>query len=64
MPKELNCGDLMPGCRTVIEGQDEAEILAKAAAHAREHHGVASVPREVVEKVKAAIRERPSGGRP
>jgi predicted small metal-binding protein len=58
MAKQLHCGDLMPGCHTVIEGQDEADILAKAAAHAREHHGVANVPPEVVEKVKAAIRER------
>jgi predicted small metal-binding protein len=36
MPKQLNCGQVMPGCTTVIEGHDEAEVLAKAAQHARD----------------------------
>jgi len=29
MPKVLRCGDLMPGCNAVIEGKDEAEVMAK-----------------------------------
>ncbi len=63
MAKQLNCGDIMPGCSTILEGRDEAEVLAKAATHAREHHGVASVPPEVAQKVKAAITDKPTGGR-
>ena len=31
MPKVLRCGDLMPGCNAVIEGKDEAEVMAKGA---------------------------------
>ena len=27
MAKVLRCGDLMPGCNTVIEGKDEAEVM-------------------------------------
>ncbi len=30
MAKVLKCGDLMPGCDTVIVGKDEDEVLAKA----------------------------------
>ncbi len=42
MPKVLKCGDLMPGCNTVIEGKDEAEVIAKGAEHARTAHNMAS----------------------
>jgi len=38
MAKELKCGDLMPGCTTVVEGKDEAEVVAKAAEHAKSAH--------------------------
>ena len=31
MAKELRCGDIMPGCPTVLEGKDEKEVMAKAA---------------------------------
>lgn len=31
MGKELKCGDLMPGCEAVVEGKDEAEVMARAA---------------------------------
>jgi len=31
MAKVLRCGDLMPGCNAVIEGKDEAEVMAKGA---------------------------------
>ena len=32
MAKVLRCGDLMPGCNAVIEGKDEAEVMAKRRA--------------------------------
>ena len=35
MPKVLRCGDLMPGCNAVIEGKDEAEVMAKARSMRR-----------------------------
>ena len=35
MAKVLRCGDLMPGCNAVIEGKDEAEVMAKGAEHAK-----------------------------
>jgi len=56
--KTLKCGDLMPGCKTVIEGKDVAEVMAKAAAHAAEDHGLSKIAPELAEKVQAAIRDK------
>jgi predicted small metal-binding protein len=54
--KTLACGDLVPGCPAVVEAETEEEILQIAAQHATEAHGMEVTP-ELVEKVKAAIRE-------
>ncbi|MHA3979436.1 DUF1059 domain-containing protein [Halovulum sp. GXIMD14794] len=56
MTKVLKCGDLMPGCSFQAKAETEDEILQAAAAHAKEAHGLEATP-ELVEKVKAAIRE-------
>ncbi len=58
MAKILKCGDLMPGCNVVVEGKDEAEVMAKGAAHAKQAHGMASIPAELAAKVKAAIKDK------
>ena len=58
MAKQLKCGDLMPGCNAVIEGKDEAEVIKKGAEHAKQAHGMSSIPPDVQQKVKAAIREK------
>ena len=44
MAKVLKCGDLMPGCDTVIVGKDADEVLAKAEAHARKEHNMTIIP--------------------
>lgn len=56
--KEFNCGELVPGCETVIEGQSDDEIMQQVAVHAREAHGMDEVPPEVEEKARAAIVEK------
>jgi predicted small metal-binding protein len=58
MAKVLKCGDLMPGCNFVAEGQDEAEVLSKGAEHAKTAHGMATIPPDVMAKVKSAIRDK------
>ena len=58
MAKILRCGDLMPGCSAVIEGKDEAEILAKGAEHAKTAHGLSTIPPEVAKQVQAAIKDK------
>ncbi len=58
MPKVLRCGDVMPGCAIVLEGQDDAEVVRKATEHAKSAHGMATVPPDVVNKVRAAIKTK------
>ena len=58
MAKVLRCGDLMTGCQAVLEGKDEAEVMAKGAEHAKQAHGLSAIPPEMVAKVKAAIKEK------
>jgi predicted small metal-binding protein len=53
---KLHCGDVVTGCAAVVEGKDEAEVLGRAAEHARKDHGVKEITPELAAKVKAAIR--------
>lgn len=57
MAKILRCGDLMPGCNAVVEGKDIAEVMAKAAEHAKTAHGMTPIPPAVAAKVQAAIKD-------
>jgi len=56
MPKVLKCGDVMPGCAAVFEGRDDGEVIRKATEHAKSAHGMATVPSDVANKVRAAIK--------
>jgi predicted small metal-binding protein len=56
--KQLRCGDIMPGCQTVIEGQDEAEVMRKGAEHAKNAHGMSQIPPDVGKKVQLAIKDK------
>ncbi len=55
MAKEFRCGDVVPGCSTVIEGKDDKEVMAKATEHAKNAHQMTSIPPEVASKVQQAI---------
>lgn len=55
--KQLRCGDLMPGCNAVIEGRDEQEVMTKGAEHAKQAHGLSSIPPDMIPKIRGAIRE-------
>ncbi len=56
MPKVLKCGDVVVGCSTVLEGQDDAEVIRKATEHAKTVHRMATIPPDVANKIKAAIK--------
>lgn len=57
MPKTIKCGDIVPGCEYVARGQNEDEVLARAAEHAKRDHGMESIPEDVLKKVKSAIHD-------
>jgi predicted small metal-binding protein len=58
MPKQLECAKVDPssGCQYVVRGQTEDEVLEKVGQHAREH-GIREVTPELMERVKANIRD-------
>jgi predicted small metal-binding protein len=37
---ELRCGDVVAGCDGVVRGETQEEVLARAAEHAEEAHGL------------------------
>jgi predicted small metal-binding protein len=55
--KVLHCGDLMPGCDTVLKGKDADEVLAKAEDHARKAHNMVLIPLSVISQMERAIRD-------
>jgi predicted small metal-binding protein len=58
MAKILECVKVDPssGCQHVVRGETEEEVLTKAAEHAKEH-GIREVTPELMERVKANIRD-------
>lgn len=51
----LHCRDVGFDCDGVVEGADDGEVLAQAAAHARAAHGVEVTP-ELAERIRPLIR--------
>ncbi len=58
MPKLLECAKVDPssGCQHVVPGETEGEVLQNAAEHAQQH-GIREVTPELMERVKANIRD-------
>jgi predicted small metal-binding protein len=54
--RELRCGELMPGCKAVIQGKDDNEVIAKATEHAKTVHNVQQMTPDLQNKVQQAIR--------
>jgi predicted small metal-binding protein len=55
--KEFSCGAVVPGCSAVFHAQDDNGILEQVAVHARDDHGLETVSPELVDAVRANIRE-------
>ena len=58
MAKILECAKVDPssGCKHVVRGETEEEVLKKAGEHAKEH-GIREATPELIAKVKANIRD-------
>lgn len=55
--KQFACGSVVDGCDGVVTGETDDEVLAAAARHAAEAHGIAEVPDELVAQIRAGITE-------
>ena len=55
--KVVNCRDVGVDCDFVARGETVDDVLRQCVEHARSEHGYADVPPELVDKVKAAIRD-------
>src|SRR4051794_13668721 len=57
MAYTLACGDVMSGCDARFIADSEEELLAQAAPHAAEVHGITDLSPDVLEAVKGAIKQ-------
>ena len=55
MAYEFECTNVFPGCEGKVSGETKDEVLAAAATHAADAHGVNELPDDVVAVVQAAI---------
>lgn len=53
--KQFSCGAVVPGCTASFSAESEEAILSQVAEHAQKDHGMAEVPPEVVQQVRANI---------
>jgi len=54
--KTLHCADAGFDCQAVVEAETTEEVLAHAAQHAKDVHGVEVTP-EMAEQIKRLIKE-------
>lgn len=57
MAKEIRCRDVGVDCDFVAQGKDEQELMTKVGEHAKNDHGIQTIPDELMSKVKAAIHD-------
>ena len=58
MEKSLACQEIVPSCRTILNGKDEQQVLERATAHARSAHHMEVMSPETIAKAKAAIKDK------
>ncbi|MCG6537288.1 MAG: DUF1059 domain-containing protein [Syntrophales bacterium LBB04] len=58
MAKILECAKVDPssGCQHIVRGETEEEVLQRAVEHAKQH-GIRDMTPELIERVKASIRD-------
>ena len=55
MGYEFACENVVPGCEGKVDGETRDAVLAHAAAHAAEAHGLEDLDGATVDKIKASI---------
>ncbi|MFQ5688644.1 MAG: DUF1059 domain-containing protein [Gemmatimonadota bacterium] len=57
MGKRLECRDVVPGCDYAAWAETEDELLELVTLHARHAHEMEEIPAEVLERIRAAVRD-------
>jgi predicted small metal-binding protein len=57
MAKVMRCREVGVDCDFEAKGNSVEEIMQQAAKHAKEAHGMDTIPPELVEKVQKAIHD-------
>ena len=57
MAKKICCRDVGVDCDFQATGDTVEDVMAQAAAHAKEAHGLEQIPPELVPMVQAAIKD-------
>ncbi len=57
MAKVLRCREVGVDCDFEAKGESVEEIMAQAAKHAKEDHGMDEIPQELIDKVREAIHD-------
>lgn len=60
MAKVMNCRQVGNDCDFEARGETEQEVIRKCAEHSKSAHGMSEMSREMMDKVRKAIREEPS----
>jgi predicted small metal-binding protein len=55
--KELRCRDAGFECDEVIQGEDEQEVMSKAAEHARDVHGMDEIDEDTGQQIRQLIHD-------
>jgi predicted small metal-binding protein len=57
MAKELICRDVGFDCQAIVRADSEEEVMAQAAVHAREVHGLQQIDPETEQKMRMQIHD-------
>lgn len=57
MAKKFRCADIGMNCEYEETATTTEQLMPKIAAHAKSAHGMSEVPKEIMAKISAAIRD-------
>jgi predicted small metal-binding protein len=57
MARVLHCADAGFECDKTIEGETDDDVMAKAAEHAKDAHGMTEIDEETGAKIRSLIHE-------
>lgn len=55
--KVFQCAAIVPGCGARFEAESEDGVVSQVVRHARDDHGMEHVPHDVLDEVRAHIRD-------